>query len=96
MVQNDAFASQIRNLKDIFKTACRDKQIKNIKGMVKDYGFASRAGQLTNSKIKDNQDSLIIETKLTNNRYLFGVADGHGQFGDRVSKFIKNAFPRKI
>jgi hypothetical protein len=80
VVSNNGSVSQMRNLKSIFK----------------DYDSASRAGQLIDSKIKTNQDSLIIETKLASNGYLFGVADGHGQFGDKVSKFIKDTFPRKV
>ena len=73
------------------------KLVKNSgKRMIKEYGYASKAGQMVIGKTKQNQDSIIIEANfgIDGNSHLFAVADGHGQFGEKVSFFIKCTFPR--
>lgn len=44
---------------------------------------------------KQNQDSFIVNPKLggSYSRHLFGVADGHGQFGKEVSSLVKEKYP---
>eukprot|EP00826_Nyctotherus_ovalis_P060969 TRINITY_DN8625_c0_g1_i7.p1 TRINITY_DN8625_c0_g1~~TRINITY_DN8625_c0_g1_i7.p1 ORF type:complete len:165 (-),score=19.47 TRINITY_DN8625_c0_g1_i7:51-545(-) len=85
--------SHVKNFQSIFKAASRNE---DVKGVVKDYGFGSKAGRQVNVKTKVNQDSIIVDTKIGNDWYLFGVADGHGQFGEQVSGFVKTTFPRTL
>lgn len=53
---------------------------------------------MPNNPDKRNQDSYIVQTKLNyhDRIHLFGVADGHGQYGSEVSALIKHNFPSKI
>eukprot|EP00826_Nyctotherus_ovalis_P060970 TRINITY_DN8625_c0_g1_i9.p1 TRINITY_DN8625_c0_g1~~TRINITY_DN8625_c0_g1_i9.p1 ORF type:complete len:358 (-),score=54.73 TRINITY_DN8625_c0_g1_i9:66-1139(-) len=85
--------SHVKNFQSIFKAASRNE---DVKGVVKDYGFGSKAGRQVNVKTKVNQDSIIVDTKIGNDWYLFGVADGHGQFGEQVSGFVKTTFPHHL
>eukprot|EP00826_Nyctotherus_ovalis_P007409 TRINITY_DN11849_c0_g1_i1.p1 TRINITY_DN11849_c0_g1~~TRINITY_DN11849_c0_g1_i1.p1 ORF type:complete len:436 (+),score=51.75 TRINITY_DN11849_c0_g1_i1:438-1745(+) len=59
------------------------------------YAYYSKVGVGT-EKNKKNQDSFFVHTRLMNNprQHLFGVADGHGEFGREVSGLIKQTFPR--
>jgi len=63
--------------------------------MVKDYAFGSKSGQISSVKDKDNQDSAIVEANFGKggNSHFFGVADGHGTFGEKVSFFVKLTLP---
>ena len=51
-----------------------------------------------NKKTKINQDIFIEETDLNNQSHvhLFGVCDGHGQFGHMVSAHLKRQLPKNI
>lgn len=64
--------------------------------MIKEYGYRSRAGQMSTGNTKQNQDSIIMEANFggDGNSHFFAVADGHGQFGEKVSFFIKSTLPR--
>jgi serine/threonine protein phosphatase PrpC len=44
---------------------------------------------------KQNQDSFIVHPKIMGSysHHLFGVADGHGQYGKEVSTIIKQRYP---
>lgn len=90
---NGTPVSHTKNLQSIFKTASHNK---DVKGVVKDYGFGSKAGRQVNAKAKVNQDSIIVDTKIGNDWCLFGIADGHGQFGEQVSGFVRTVFPRTL
>jgi len=64
--------------------------------IVTKYAFYSKVGLAPTNPDKQNQDSFYIQTKIGGKpkRHLFGVADGHGQFGKEVSTLIKYALPR--
>ena len=61
--------------------------------MVTKYAFATRVGYIPMNPNKVNQDTYIlgpcIEGPENNSKHMFGVNDGHGQFGHHVSGFIK-------
>lgn len=59
------------------------------------YSFDSKIGQHTNSQIKVNQDAIIIAPYIGRGAetHLFGVADGHGMYGEKVSALIKQMLP---
>jgi hypothetical protein len=46
---------------------------------------------------KTNQDSYLINTELDGdpNKVIFGVFDGHGSYGDKVSQYLKENFACK-
>eukprot|EP00826_Nyctotherus_ovalis_P008516 TRINITY_DN1220_c0_g1_i10.p1 TRINITY_DN1220_c0_g1~~TRINITY_DN1220_c0_g1_i10.p1 ORF type:complete len:470 (+),score=86.08 TRINITY_DN1220_c0_g1_i10:310-1719(+) len=82
------------NSVDIYK-----KHAKNsAKRMIKEYGYGSKAGQMVIGETKQNQDSIIMEANFgkDGHSHLFAVADGHGQFGEKVSFFIKCTLPRSF
>jgi serine/threonine protein phosphatase PrpC len=62
------------------------------------YAYYSKVGSMPNNPGKQNQDSFIVHPKLKGNYYqhLFGIADGHGQYGREVSSTVKQHFPSKI
>ena len=54
------------------------------------YCFDSKGGILMGNQ-KVNQDNLIVNQPIMNNRMqVFGVCDGHGEYGHLVSKYIKD------
>ncbi|CAD8069045.1 unnamed protein product [Paramecium primaurelia] len=55
-------------------------------------GVLSFPGQLMSGKQKINQDAIIVEKRLN----FYGVADGHGVNGERVSGFIRVTLPKYI
>lgn len=65
------------------------------KNVVTKYAFATRVGYIPMNPNKVNQDTYIlgpcIEGPENNSKHMFGVNDGHGQFGHHVSGFIKEA-----
>lgn len=71
----------------------------SLKGKIYDckfkYSYACQRGYYPNAPNKANQDSyLICENVLgTSNCHLFGVFDGHGEFGDQCSYFAADRFP---
>ena len=66
--------------------------------IVKRYAYYSLAGRIEKGTPKINQDSLIIRPRITGNDkdHLFGVADGHGQYGKEVSSLLQNKLPNII
>ncbi|CAD8174720.1 unnamed protein product [Paramecium octaurelia] len=56
------------------------------------FGVMSLPGQLMSGKQKINQDAFIVEKRLN----FYGVADGHGVNGERVSGFIRITLPKYI
>ncbi|KAL5984521.1 hypothetical protein ACLOJK_018626 [Asimina triloba] len=56
------------------------------------YAFLSQRGYYPDSPDKENQDSFCVQTQLQGNPnlHLFGVFDGHGQFGAECSNFVRD------
>ena len=64
------------------------------RNVITKYAFATRVGFIPNSSSKVNQDNYILSpciqgSTVNNFRHFFGVCDGHGQNGHKVSQFIK-------
>lgn len=59
------------------------------------YGFRTRRGYNPNDLHKKNQDSYFCKLSfLGRERFnLFGVCDGHGKNGEKVSQFVSEKFP---
>lgn len=55
------------------------------------YSYLSQRGYYPEALDKPNQDSFCIHTPFGTNPddHFFGVFDGHGEFGDRCSQFVK-------
>ena len=79
-----------------------DKQPKLIskegKNCIRKFAFATRVGFHPNNPHKVNQDSYILVPNLQNlqSLHMFGICDGHGQYGRDVSQFVKIALPLAI
>ena len=56
--------------------------------------FKTKVGSQNGKNKKENQDSFIIHQNFQGmpGNYLFSVCDGHGIFGHKVSRYIKNHF----
>lgn len=59
------------------------------------YGFRTRRGYNPNDLHKKNQDSYFCKLGFLGREKfnLFGVCDGHGKHGERVSQFVSEKFP---
>jgi len=64
-----------------------------IKVLVTKYAFYSKVGYIPETT-KQNQDAFIVHPKVLGNytQHLFGVADGHGQYGKEVSTLVKQHY----
>lgn len=62
--------------------------------VVTKYAFYSKVGRIPDAA-KQNQDSFIVYPKLMGSyaHHLFGVADGHGQYGKEASSVVKQRYP---
>jgi len=92
-----AFSSLRNSFVDLINQTFTSKYPSNITIGVSQHSYFTKAGQIqSNDKI--NQDSFIIATNLNSNPNinLFGVADGHGQFGHEVSQIIKACLPGSL
>lgn len=58
-------------------------------------GTVSLKGMVPHSNKKVNQDSPVVKYCLKGdaNMHLFGVMDGHGQFGHKISQFVRKELP---
>ncbi|OMJ91073.1 hypothetical protein SteCoe_6431 [Stentor coeruleus] len=58
-------------------------------------GYLSKTGSSPDMPKKVNQDSMIVIENFLGqpNCHLFGVFDGHGQYGKEISSFIKDRLP---
>jgi len=56
------------------------------------YAALSQRGYYPESLNKANQDAYIVKTQFNEkpNEHFFGVFDGHGQYGDWVSNFVRD------
>ncbi|XP_061367947.1 probable protein phosphatase 2C 35 isoform X2 [Gastrolobium bilobum] len=63
-----------------------------------EYSFLTRRGYYPDSPDKENQDCFCIRTQIQGNPsiHLFGVYDGHGQFGGQCSNFVKDRLVEKL
>ena len=73
------------------------KQVQH-KIVVTKYAFYSKVGQAPTNPGKQNQDAFIVHPKILGSysQHLFGVADGHGQFGKEVSAVVKQRYPELL
>lgn len=62
------------------------------------YSYRSRKGHTPNNPSKPNQDAYIISTNLHHQTccHYFGVCDGHGSLGHKVSAFLKHNLPESF
>ncbi|CAI2386252.1 unnamed protein product [Moneuplotes crassus] len=71
---------------------------------ITDYGYSSKCGYQPDNPSKENQDSPIIlpnfckieKGYLQGNIHLFGICDGHGKDGLKISSFIAKEVPEKL
>lgn len=78
------------------KLLAQHSKTKNVEtlNLVSKYAICNRKGLAADKKDKVNQDAFIlVENFMMNDRYLFGVCDGHGANGHFVSEFIKEILP---
>ena len=63
-----------------------------------EYSWRSQRGYYPNEPKKRNQDAcLVLPSKDTNGRAgYFGVYDGHGKYGDKVSEYVRDSLPKLI
>lgn len=57
-----------------------------------EYSLLTQRGYYPDSPDKENQDSFCVSTQIRGNPniHIFGVFDGHGQFGMQCSNFVKD------
>jgi len=74
------------------------EQTKTIKNVISRCVYKTRVGMSKGRPKKNNQDSLVIKPSFcdTKGQYLFGVCDGHGNYGHLISNFIKEKLPIKV
>ena len=67
-------------------------------GWVKNYGGVTRPGRNIKGEQKINQDALVSLTNINNIKdfNIFGVLDGHGPEGHKVSEFASEFIPAQI
>ncbi len=80
-------------VKDV--AAGRTETRRQARVVVTKYAFYSKAGKTPENPSKQNQDSFLVSPKILGSysQHLFGVADGHGQFGKEVSSTVKLVYP---
>lgn len=68
------------------------------KNCIRKFAFATRVGFHPNNPNKVNQDAYILQPNIQGlpQVHLFGVCDGHGQFGRNVSSFVKVALAQEL
>ena len=68
------------------------------KNCVRKFAFATRVGFHPNNPNKQNQDAYILNPNLAGlpSVHLFGICDGHGQYGREVSEFVKKKLPELL
>ena len=62
------------------------------------YSYRSRKGHTPNNPSKPNQDAYVIATNLNQQTWshYFGVCDGHGALGHKVSGYLKQSLPESL
>ena len=104
LIHKDSYITKKRIIKTSTKTNnyYNDYITKTIKQQlprikVSKYSYHSKKGVSLNTN-KVNQDSFFTCLKINGNpnQHLFGVADGHGQFGKEISNLIKDYLPSNL
>ena len=74
------------------------RMAKEGKNCVRKFAFATRVGFHPHNPNKVNQDSYILAPNVQGlpALHIFGICDGHGQFGRDVSNYVKVALPNQI
>jgi hypothetical protein len=69
------------------------KHHKEGKNCVRKFAFATRVGYHPHNPNKVNQDQYVLAPNVQGlpSLHLFGICDGHGQFGREVSSYVKVA-----
>ena len=67
-------------------------------GWIKNYGGVTSPGKNENGEQKTNQDALVSITNINNVRdfNIFGILDGHGPEGQKISEFASEYIPSQI
>ena len=67
------------------------KQFREGKNCVRKFAFATRVGYHPHNPNKVNQDQYILAPNIQGlpAAHLFGICDGHGQYGREVSSYVK-------
>lgn len=73
-----------------------DEEVKSLG--VYEFGARSNKGHVPYNPDKVNQDRFVIKLNLGGNAdtHLYGVFDGHGEYGHYVSSFVKNTLPTHL
>jgi serine/threonine protein phosphatase PrpC len=68
------------------------------KNVVTKFAFATRGGFQPQNPRKVNQDAFLLAPNMLHHNalHLFGICDGHGQYGHLVSAFIKKHLPSQL
>ena len=68
------------------------------KNCVRKFAFATRVGFHPHNPNKVNQDQYILAPNVSGypSLHVFGICDGHGQFGREVSNFVKITLPAVV
>jgi hypothetical protein len=74
------------------------KYHKEGKNCVRKFAFATRVGYHPHNPNKVNQDQYVLAPNVQGlpSLHLFGICDGHGQFGREVSSYVKIALASQI
>ena len=84
-------------IQKVLQTMHKHKQsieIKKENNAISKFSYRSNVGMIPGNSSKVNQDSFIALKDLNFVSSLFGVADGHGVYGEYVSKYVKERFPQ--
>jgi len=67
-------------------------------GWIKNYGGVTSPGKNEKGEQKENQDALVSITNINNVRdfNIFGILDGHGPDGQKISEFASEYIPSQI
>ena len=68
------------------------KRQKNFNKIIFDYNIFSKPGEIYFGEEKLNQDT-YFDYDLIENYKIFGVCDGHGEYGHLASEYVKNNLP---
>lgn len=70
----------------------------NMTGSIASFAAETKPGRNQMTACKINQDSYWAEPNFAGDasKFYFGVCDGHGMFGERVSERVKNYMPKML
>ena len=85
-------------LQPLYKQKYKKHKKENSKEIMKTIGkieIITKPGETIHGKSKVNQDNFFCCDLIENYKFI-GVCDGHGEYGHRVSEFIKNNLPNEL